>query len=89
MTKTLTKYAAAAVLAVVTGIYASPTLAQTVRHRAHSETIQVAPGFTGEVFDAAPGSGMGPGSAQNDPFYRYPDSYEGPNRSLQEHVTGD
>ena len=31
MTKTQTKYAAAALLAVVTGIYATPTLAQTLR----------------------------------------------------------
>jgi hypothetical protein len=93
MTKTPMKYAAVALLAVATGIYAGPTLAQSAPHRTtNSEMLRAAPQisgeFTGAVFNAGPGTGMGPGSVLTNPFYAYPDSYIGLNRSQQEHTTG-
>ena len=80
MTKTLTKYAAAAVLAVVTGIFATPTFAQSrLHHRA--ATAQTPGAFQGEIYNQS-------GAYDSSGTYSYGDSYEGPSRSEMEHWTG-
>ena len=87
------KCSAVALVAVATGIYASPTLAQSAPHRATNLGMlraapQISGEFTGAVFNAGRGTGMGPGSVLTNPFYAYPDSYAGLNHSQHEHITG-